>query len=169
MKKFIILLVIAIALQSCSTTKYCGPNKTNPVKVYNKQNKHYKDVARTFDASVKGTINTSNSLGNKVDISNIDASLGTKLTNLKEALNQNTTRFNDLLFRAAEAYNSRPCDTVVRDRYFGVLDSVTSYLASLAEIEAKVKQAIDNTNMGSADTAELKSKIDEFIQNNSQE
>lgn len=153
MKLSILFFLTFLFLSSCRFPKtlYCGANKTNPVIVYKKPKKLYKDFTKQFDSGIKGAVKAVDKLGGSLDISNVDATLKTKVIKLKDDMNNSSIRLNNILFRAAEAYNSRPCDGNVRDRYFSVLDSANVFAVKITEIENQAKEITKSSNFGASE------------------
>jgi len=162
---FLFILVLASVSLGCGPKiVYCVPPKGEPTVVYKNPNRHFKETKKDLEISTKGAIKASNALGNQLEIAGIDVSVKNKVVKLRDDLNNSSLRITDLLFRAAEAYNSRPCDKVVRDKYFSLLDAVSKQIVQISELENSIKQITTSSSFGNAEVKKVTNTLDIYYE-----
>jgi len=153
-KKFtpilIALLIVAIATiiifyvikdNSNTTMVYCGPNKTDPARIFVNPEKAFPSFATAYTVKLNSGINLLDTLNQSASIGgNADSEIQTEIVELREKLNQDNIRMENLLKVLFYAYNGRPCDADVSKRYFNLLDTLTFKITEIEKLKAAVIQ-----------------------------
>ena len=126
-------LIVTIILCGCGTTREVKCPNGEPVIIPKKIGVEHKEIARKFSLRVKRTTNLLNE-------GEFEGSLGTRVTKLRDDLNNSTIRYNSLLNTASQSFHSRPCDTVVRNEYLNLVSDLRMDLVSLAKLEDEFQQ-----------------------------
>lgn len=92
-------------------------------------------MSKDLTISLKGNLE----LIDKLSLSNIESGLKTDSKILAEELNNTSLRLNDIMYRAAEAYNFDPCPPENSKRFYDILDLATKELQNMATLESNLK------------------------------
>ena len=152
-----VLLVCASFLIGCSDFKAieCPPK----VLVLKNFDNAYPAFANNYDLSLKATINTADSLS-------LTGNIGLKRTveNLREKLNQETIRFQDLLKSAYIGYVGEICrpNSELRERYWDLLGEMNQKTSELDALRLRLASLKSSSNTGAS--AEAEDVLEEFME-----
>jgi hypothetical protein len=173
----LIILVIAafIFLRSIfkeddeTETFYCGANKTLPVKVLKNPTKAFPSFAKEFTSKMSGSMEIMDSVANNPEIKG-SVELSSKIIELRDKLNQESSRMEMIMKSNFLAYNSKPCDEQISKQYFDLLKLVAEKNADLERLRAELTRPIskggDTTHVTiEKDTGRIHSAINRFSEN----
>ena len=163
----IIVLIIAITTllifyfardKSKTEFIYCGPDKSNPVQVYINPEEAFPAFATRYQVELNAGVALLDTLSKTMPASGSAGSeIRTEIVELREKLNQDNIRMENLLRASFYAYNSRPCDAEVSRRYLNMLDTLAYKITELEKLKAAVTTpvpvTIDTAAHTAADTA----------------
>lgn len=185
MNKYIWLIVIVLVIagtiaivyfvrdESNTRITYCGPNKTNPVSIFVNPDQAFPSFASSYNVKLQAGVNLLDTLsiatGGTV---NAGSEVQTQIVELREKLNQDNIRMENLMRACFYAYNSRPCDPEVSRRYLNMLDTLALKITELEKLKIAVKEPIKGISeptdsivkveQVTADTAKLKYALTRF-------
>jgi hypothetical protein len=106
-------------------TLYCGPNNSKPVKVYKNPSKAFPVFAQDYTVKLNAGMSVIDSIKKNPKVnSNISLDLGTKVTELREKLNQESSRMEMIMKSNFLAFNANPCDSSISRKYYDLLNAV---------------------------------------------
>lgn len=163
----IIVLIIAITtllifyfVREKSNTEliYCGPDKTNPVRVFINPEQAFPAFATGYQVKLNAGVALLDTLSKAVPPNGSAGSeIRTEIVELREKLNQDNIRMENLMRASFYAYNGRPCDAEVSRRYLNMLDTLAYKITELEKLKAAVTTpalvTIDTSSHTPADTA----------------
>lgn len=153
-----------------TTTLYCGPDKSSPAIVFKNPTKAFPSFASEYTSKIAANISVMDSLlkgakgsgGGGIDLSN-------KVVELRDKLNNESSRMEMLMKSNFFAYNSKPCDTGVSRRYFEFLTVMADKNAELEKLKANITIAPSKGGNDSAnlvvikDTVKIKQALNQFV------
>lgn len=161
----ILVLLFTIHVTACCPktfeTVYCGPENTNPVIIHKNLDDHMPFFVKKREITAKSTID----LFGKINLADASTEVKTEVENLRELLNNSTTRQENLVRAALLGYTSDPCNTSSAERYFNLLDNIAKDQIQLAELESKLKSLSTKTNLGNNDLSGLLSDMKRYKTN----
>jgi hypothetical protein len=167
-KQILTIATVALAIQSCSTIKVpCervenGIKITETVIVQRHPEKQYQQAIKTTDFQLKATIDVLE----KVKIADLDANTKTKVTELRDKLNQYSSMTQDIIKGSYGAYQTTPCDKDVRKRHFDLLDNIAKENSALEKLRAELTALSNKGNFGGVDENKVKSLLEQYNSNN---
>ena len=150
MKKYawlIILGIIAVAtiiiiymLRSPDKTKtvYCGPNNTDPAIVFINPDEAFPSIATGYTVKLQAGVDLLDTLNKAAGNANAGSEVQTQIVELREKLNQDNIRMENLLKASFYAYNSRPCNPEIAKRYQDMLDTLGKQVAEIENLKSSV-------------------------------
>lgn len=155
--------------ESKTITLFCGPNNTLPVVVYKDPNAAFPDFAEEFNYKVSGSVSLLDSLSKLPEIKgNASVDLNNRIVELRDKLNNESSRMQMIMRSNFLAFNQKPCDTSVSRKYYEVLTLMAEKNMELEKLKASVTEphtrgAVDSVQLVvSRDTAELRSALQSF-------
>ncbi|HEV7333151.1 MAG TPA: hypothetical protein VGN63_19100 [Flavisolibacter sp.] len=150
-------------------TIYCGPNNSLPVKVFKSPTKAFPTFAKDFTSKLNTNLEMVDSINLRPNIrgsGNIE--LSSKLTELREKLNQESARMEMIMKSNFMAYNSRPCDEQVSKQYFDLLKLMAVKNADLERLRAELtlpasKGGDEIQLVITKDTSQIHSSVTKFL------
>lgn len=166
MNKFVIIgivvvIVVGIAFfflrnmfkeESETTTLYCGPDKSSPVIVFKNPSKAFPAFAYEYTAKVGANISAMDSLQKVASAGGGSIDLNNKIVELRDKLNNESSRMEMLMKSNFFAYNSKPCDTSISRQYF-------QFLALMAEKNTELEKLKSDITVATASTGADTTKI----------
>ena len=107
---FFQFVFIVGVIPGCCGTKIVRCNNNEPVAIYKCPEKQYQQYVKTIEPKIKATID----LLEKVKIGNLDIGTKSKITTLRDTLDQYSSRMQDLIKASFLDINSTPCDRELR-------------------------------------------------------
>lgn len=155
MSKKTLIIVIGFALTlvftSCDTIKMkCSDGRT--VLSYRHPEKRYAEFVKVNDNKFKGAIN----ILDKVKIADLDLSTKTTVTELRDKLNNESSRFEIIAKSAYYNFNQDPCNP--NQEYYKMLGR----LADLETLKATLESTIYSGGVGGLDDAKVKKAVSDF-------
>ena len=138
-----VLIVYFMRNTSDTRIAYCGEGKTKPVTVFVNPTEAFPSFATTYQVKLRAGVNLLDTLS-KVTGTGVDASseVQTQIVELREKLNQDNIRMENLMRACFYAYNGNPCDPEIARRYLNMLDTLTLKITELERLKASVKEPL---------------------------
>lgn len=154
-----LLISVIIALSGCKSTyeRYCEPGH-ELVIVPKKPMKAYEAYVKTTDASVKATIDITETL----KIADLDVGTKSKVTKLRQDLDQFSSRYQDVLKGSYLTFSQTPCDKDVRKRHQELLADMSKQNAALESLRIELDKIVKAGHFAGPDEAKIKSLIDQY-------
>lgn len=169
-KQLLVNTTLVIAIQGCSTIKVpCervenGIKITETVIVQRHPEKQYQQTIKKTNFQLKTTIDV---LDN-VKIADLDASTKTKVIELREKLDQFSSRTQDIIKGSYDALQTTPCDKDVRRRHYDLLENISKENSALERLRTELVTVSNNGNFGGVDENKIKALIEQYNANNSE-
>jgi hypothetical protein len=162
-KTFNFCFCLFCIIVGCAPTKtvYCPPDRT-PVIVLKKPENAYPVYAKEFDSSIKMTLEILNKVKPTTEVS-----LKNKIVELRNKLDQESIRMEVLVKTYYLVFNSRPCDQVVRDKFYDFLDEIARKNYELEKLRLELMNINQGKFRATEDTKieKIKNTINTFEQN----
>jgi|GEM_PF-3699916 len=169
-------VVIVFLLRSPDKTRtlYCGPDKTDPAIVFKNPDDAFPSFASGYNVKLEAGVNLMDTLKEAASDINAGSEIQTEIVELREKLNQDNIRMQELMKSCFLAYHTRPCNPEASKRYFDMLDTLISRITNLEELKASVvvPESVEPTPKDTAappstpeiskDTAKLKRELFRF-------
>jgi hypothetical protein len=132
----IVIFMISIEFIGCCSDKFttltCADG--NPVRVLKDVQDAYPQYAYSYDLGVKANIDVINKV-------NIGTDIGYKetLDTLRQSLNQESSRIQQLLIGVATEIEAAPCDKVHRDKMDDLLSQIADETSELNKLSESLK------------------------------
>lgn len=166
-----VLIVYFVRNTSNTRITYCGPNKTNPVSIFVNPDQAFPSFASNYQVKLQAGVNLLDTLSIATG-GNVSSEVQTEIVELREKLNQDNIRMENLMRACFYAYNSRPCDPEVSRRYLNMLDTLALKITELEKLKVSVKEPLKGStvpkdsaltsNQVTADTVKLKNALTRF-------
>ena len=143
----IVLIIIAVAtviiiylLRNPDKTKtvYCGQNKTDPAIVFINPDEAFPSIASGYTVKLQAGVNLLDTLNKAASDVNAGSEIQTQIIELREKLNQDNIRMENLLKASFYAYNSRPCNPEIAKRYQDMLDTLGKQVTEIENLKSSV-------------------------------
>lgn len=143
----LVLIIIAVAsvvivymLRTPDKTRivYCGANNTDPAVVYKNPDDAFPSFATGYNIKLEAGVNLMDTLTKAANDINAGSEIKTEIVELREKLNQDNSRMQDLMKSCFLAYHMRPCNAEASKQYFDMLDTLISRITKLEELKASV-------------------------------
>jgi len=169
-------VVIVYLLRSPDKTRtvYCGPDNTDPAIVYKDPQDAFPSFATGYNVKLEAGVNLMDTLNKAASDINAGSEIQTEIVELREKLNQDNIRMQELMKSCFLAYHTRPCNPDASKRYYDMLDTLISRITKLEELKASVVEpekvepqpkdtaTPPSTQVISKDTARLKRELFQF-------
>jgi hypothetical protein len=133
--KTIFFCLTLLFLTSCSkyATYFCPP-KSEPVNVLKNPMKAYPVYAKTYQTRYNATVK----VFEKVEVG-ISGDIATQVVQLREQLDQESSRIQMYLQTSVIGLHTTPCDTLVRNRFWKFIDKVNTNANKLSELSMRLE------------------------------
>jgi hypothetical protein len=153
-----LLITMTVILSSCASTKeYCEPGHELVVVPRNAM-KAYQAYVKTTDASVKATIDITETL----KIADLDVGTKSKVTKLRQDLDQFSSRYQDVIKASYLAFTQAPCDKDIRKNHYALLSEMSKQNAALESLRIELDKIVKAGHFAGPDEAKIKSLIDQY-------
>lgn len=150
------LLLITFILTSCKVSEKVVCPSGEIVYHYKNPAENYKSFTKNFEAGLKGTVDVLE----EVKIADIDASLKTKVTKLRNDLDQYSGRQSDILMTSIIKSNQFPCDKELRKRSDELYAQMQKHSAEVESLRLSIQNAVKEKD--TLKTKAVKEAITEF-------
>lgn len=146
-------IIIFYFFRNSSNTRiaYCGAGKTDPVTIFINPDQAFPAFANTYSVKLQSGVNLLDTLTKATNGINAGSEIQSQIVELREKLNQDNIRMENLMRACFYAYNSRPCDPEISRRYLNMLDTLAQ---KITELE-KFKASVSVPEKGGGDTSKL--------------
>lgn len=143
----LVLIIVALAtitifilLKNNSKTRveYCGPGKTDPVTIFKNPDEAFPAFANGYKVKLQSGVNLLDTLTKATGNINAGSDIQSEIVELREKLNQDNIRMENLMRASFYAYNSRPCDPEISRRYLNMLDTLAQKITELEKFKASI-------------------------------
>ena len=165
MKYLNVFLFLAVTFgpsKSWSQTKKVKCANGDIVFVYKRPEKQYQQYVKTTNINLKASID----LLDKIKLTNIDAGTKRAVTELRDKLDNYSSRTQDIIKASFLAYNSTPCDTFIRHSHYSLLENINKENTALEKLKIESKQTLAAGNLGGIDSGKVKAIISAYNKNN---
>ncbi len=133
------LAIIFMLTNNETKTVYCGQDNSKPLTVFKDPTKAFPGFVSDYDVSAKASLATIDELQkSEPNLLNADMNFKRKVQQLREQLNQDNIRMENILKASFYAYNSDPCDDKIKERYQNLLDTLALKMTELERFKASV-------------------------------
>jgi|SRR6185436_8991535 len=161
-KQVMAIAILALLIQGCcGTSKIVCPDGETVV-IQKCPEKQYQQTINTTDVGLKATVDVLD----KVKIADLDASVKTKVTELRDKLDQFSSRTQDIIKGSYDALQTTPCDKDVRKRHFDLLDGIAKENAALEKLRTELSNLANKGNFGGVDENKVKALIEQYNSSN---
>lgn len=170
-----VLIVYFLRNTSNTRVEYCGPNHTDPVTIFTNPDQAFPSFASAYQVKLNAGVNLLDTLSKATGDINAGTEIQTEIVELREKLNQDNIRMENLMRSSFYAYNSRPCNPEVSKRYLDMLDTLTQKITEIEKFKASIakpengptkpKDSVLTSDQVSKDTANLKKAIFQYRRN----
>ncbi|MGC4038712.1 MAG: hypothetical protein QM764_22300 [Chitinophagaceae bacterium] len=167
-------MVIVVVLKKDKETRtlYCGPGENNPVTVFINPTKAFPAFAEDYSVKLNSGVTLLDTLRNQGNATaTISTEINTHIVELRDKLNQDNIRTENLLKANFYAFNNTPCDTFIRKKYYSFLDSLSYKINEIEKLRAMVTVqsqkggVVQKEREIVKDTAVLKESLNHFSEN----
>lgn len=167
-----IVIVFMLKNDNETTILYCGPDKSIPVSVFKNPSKAFPAFSADYTVKLNAGVTLLDTIKNVVNANGTTSSeINTKATDLREKLNQENIRMENLLKANFYAFNTNPCDSFIRRKYFSILDTLTLKITEIEKLRAELTvqsqkgtSVISKTKEFVRDTNKIKENLDRFAE-----
>ena len=163
LKTGIVIATLIFIFQSCATIKVPCPGGETVI-VQRHPEKQYQQTAKSTDIGLKATIDVLE----KVKIADLDASVKAKVAELRDKLDQFSSRTQDIIKGSYDALQTTPCDKDVRKRHFDLLTDIAKENVALEKLRKELKKLSKQGNFESVDENKIKMLIEQYNSTNSE-
>ena len=123
---------------------YCGVNNTKPVTAFKNPTRAFPAFVNEYHASAKTAINLLDTLKSKAPGTiSADVDYDTKMANLREKLDQDNIRMENILKASFFAFNANPCDDQIKQHYLALLDTMAAKTLELERFRASITHSTE--------------------------
>lgn len=141
MKSKILLTFSLLLILGCGSTKVVCPSG-EIVFHYKNPAENYKSFTKNFEAGLKGTVDVLE----EVKIADVDLSLETKVTKLRNDLDQYSGRQSDILMTSIIKSNQFPCDKDLRKRSDELFSQMQKHSSEVETLRLSLQNAVKKTD-----------------------
>lgn len=145
----VVTILIIYFLRNNSNTQitYCGPDKTDPVRTFVNPEQAFPAFATGYQVKLQAGVSLLDTLNKAASTgANAGSEIQTQIVELREKLNQDNIRMENLMRAIFYAYNGRPCNPEVSKRYFDMLDTLAYKITELEKLKASLLQPQKGNN-----------------------
>lgn len=157
-----IVIISLLTLCSCGGTKVLSCPDGEKVVVQKDPEKQYQQTVKKTNTSINGTIDVLN----KVNIADLGVDINSEIKELREKLDQFSSRTQDIIKGSYNALQTTPCDKIVRQKHFDLLENVNKESVALETLKAEVQKLNEQGNFGGVDKNQLAMALQKYQSNN---
>lgn len=133
-----IIIVYLLRNPDKTRTVYCGPDKTDPAIVFINPDEAFPSFATGYTVKLQAGVDLMDTLSKAASDINAGSEIQTQIIELRERLNQDNIRMENLLKASFYAYNSRPCSPEIAKRYQDMLDTLGKKITEIENLKSSV-------------------------------
>lgn len=168
-KQILPIITIVLVINGCSSIEKIpcerienGIKITEIVIVQRHYEKIYQPAIKTTEEGLKTTI----AVLDQFKISDLNANVKTNITELRDKLDQFSSRAQDIIRASYLALQTFPCDKDVRKRHFDLLDNIAKENSALEKLKTQLTSIINKGTIGGVDENKVQIIIQDYYARN---
>jgi hypothetical protein len=155
---FLLTLLLLTIHVNAQMKKVICPGTNEPVMVPKKPTKFYEEYTKKTTVNFKATID----ILNKIKLADIDAGTKTEVIELRDKLDQYSSRTQDIIKASVIGFCIAPCDKEIRTKHYALLESISKENTEIEKLKLQLKKIAEAGNVAGMDDEKIKSVIKKF-------